>query len=789
MKNKIWVFQIPFILVFTAALYVHEAGSEGTLGNAFLREKAYPALLRVSSAFTDLKFKVRGVQKPKNKIVVVDIDQQAIAKYGRWPWHRDITARLIDRIFMAKAKAVGLDIVFSEPDRRLPDGLPEILKSHQLGALADTYETDKVLADVSTRRSDRLVQGWASENFCQPKFKSFDDCPVTLPDALAMISQNFNKFSYTAFHSQPGFDPQKTPVVSAVTPIANIPEFMDPAKHAGYFNTVEDPDGYTRRTPLVAIMGGVPYPSLALEMARVGLGENLQITLDQSMAVASLGFVNSKRNLPVNRLGLMDVNFRGPRDTFHYIHACDLIGCEDAQDPGQQLAAGDTGKNANRQPAAASPDLSTLDDAYVFVGVSAIGANDNRSFPFDSNVPGVEGHASILDNLLSDDALIPSSVGYGKVILFLLMTLGALVFGYFWQKLESVPALGLFAVLFSSTAFADTQLFKHGYNPSTCFFYIEMASIFVFTVAVKYVLEERSKKFIRGAFAKYVAPAVVDSILKDPSKLSLEGERRDLTILFSDIRGFTTFSERMEAKQLTHFLNDYLGIMTKIVFAHDGTLDKYIGDAVMAFWGAPLDQPKHASKACQAAAAMMKALGENRERFKSQYGVEVNIGVGVNSGTVNVGNMGSENNFEYTVIGDHVNLASRLEGLTKYYRVSIVTSRFTFDSIKQSGDPALSHRTLDFVKVKGKKTAVELIQVLDREYPAEGLKQFEEARALYSQQKWDAAIEKFRQASSTIGGSPDGTDGPSEMYIERCQEFKLNPPEQGWDGSWEMHSK
>jgi adenylate cyclase len=237
-------------------------------------------------------------------------------------------------------------------------------------------------------------------------------------------------------------------------------------------------------------------------------------------------------------------------------------------------------------------------------------------------------------------------------------------------------------------------------------------------------------------------------------------------------------------------LNDYLGSMTDIVFETGGTLDKYIGDAVMAFWGAPIDQPQHASNALMAAIKMQQVLAERRPYFKEKYGVEVFIGIGINSGTVNVGNMGSEKIFEYTVIGDHVNLASRLEGLTKPYHAGILTTRYTFDMIKEAHGYEPPQRTLDFVKVKGKKQAVELIEIFEKERSATGKQQFEEARFLYTQQKWDEAIAQFQKAIQTFKDQ-DGIedDGPSLMYIERCLEFKNNPPAPDWDGSWEMHSK
>jgi adenylate cyclase len=209
----------------------------------------------------------------------------------------------------------------------------------------------------------------------------------------------------------------------------------------------------------------------------------------------------------------------------------------------------------------------------------------------------------------------------------------------------------------------------------------------------------------------------------------------------------------------------------------------------MAFWGAPLNQPLHASNACTAAVQMMDALYKNFERFKTQYGIEVHVGIGINSGVVNVGNMGSEQNFEYTVIGDHVNLASRLEGLTKKYGVTIVTTRFTFDSIQNSSQPFIPNRILDHVKVKGKQNSVELIQILDKAYPEAGLKLFSEARKLYQNRQWKDAIQKLESANQMISQMIGKDDGPCLVFMERCKYFEINPPAQDWDGSWEMDSK
>lgn len=778
MKSKIWLLQLPIIIFFSLCFYIVQQGEAGNLQSSFLRNKLFPPLRSIAGSLTNIKFKhFRGPEKPKNKIVIAAIDSESIESIGRWPWHRDATAYLVEKIFDAGAKVVGLDMVFSERDQRVPDELAELLRSKGMGNVIRNFETDDLMEATIARHRDQLVLGWTTESVCQPGYYSFENCPVTAPEAIQYHPKGFSKFGFREFIKPKKFDPQKTPLMSLVNFIPNLPRFEIMAKHSGTFNAYPDPDGYIRRTALFLMADGKPYPTLALEMARVGKKEDLSLELDQGLKVKKLQFLKSKKEIPVTPLGTMSINFRGPSFTFPHVSAIELMS--DAQKihigPNRELA---------------SDKFSLLKDAYVIIGVTALGVHDMRAFPFDSNTAGVEGHANILDNLLSMDPLIPVTSGTGYIWIFLLMIAGALLFGYFTEKLESVPALILFATTIGGLGFFDVKvLFENNINWNTSFLYIELLSIFILTVAAKYILEEKDKKFIKSAFGKYVSPAMVDSIVNDPSKLSLGGEKRDLTILFSDIRGFTTLSEKMDAKHLSRFLNDYLGDMTDIIFQYKGTLDKFIGDAIMAFWGAPISQKEHGSNCCWAAIKMMKKLEEKREFFLKEYGVDVQIGIGINTGQVSVGNMGSEKNFNYTVIGDHVNLASRLEGLTKYYSSAIVTTRFTLDQMKNSGAEIPPHRTLDHVKVKGKKEAVEIVQILDQDLSPEGLQLFEKGRELYFNQQWDQAIETFRAAKEKLSNSTGTTDGPSQMYIERCEVFKKQPPDANWDGSWQMTSK
>jgi adenylate cyclase len=286
-----------------------------------------------------------------------------------------------------------------------------------------------------------------------------------------------------------------------------------------------------------------------------------------------------------------------------------------------------------------------------------------------------------------------------------------------------------------------------------------------------------------------LAPQVVDLVLKDPTKLIVGGERKEITVLFSDLRGFTSFSENMDPKTLTQLLNEYLSEMTEIIFEYGGTLDKYIGDAIMAFWGAPLNQDDHVERAWSAAVAMTKRLKEIAPDFKQRYGIDVSAGIGINSGVVSVGNMGSKRIFAYTVIGDHVNLASRLESLTRLYGCDILTTQECLEKIPEDHRSRFQCRTLDSVKVKGKKNAVGIISVSDVPTPNEVITKFDLAKFTFRERKWDEAATLFKEASQISSTLTGQADEPSEIYLERCEEFKNNPPGEHWDGSIEMRKK
>jgi len=303
-------------------------------------------------------------------------------------------------------------------------------------------------------------------------------------------------------------------------------------------------------------------------------------------------------------------------------------------------------------------------------------------------------------------------------------------------------------------------------------------------IIYRYISEEKEKKKIRGAFQHYLTASVINEMLKDPAKLKLGGDKKDLTVLFSDIRGFTTISEKLTPEELVRLLNEYLTAMTNIVFQYDGLLDKYMGDAIMAVFGAPLDQPDHAQRACLTALNMMTELHRLQNKWQEEGCPVLNIGIGVNSGDMVVGNMGSEMRFDYTVMGDMVNLGSRLEGMNKEYGSNIIISEFTYNTVKKT----MCCRELDWVRVKGKKLPVKIYELLgekdDESRWKDFIAGFEKGLALYRAVKWDEAITVFQKVLTM---RPE--DEASKIYIERCFKLKEEPPAQPWDGVFTMKTK
>jgi adenylate cyclase len=395
----------------------------------------------------------------------------------------------------------------------------------------------------------------------------------------------------------------------------------------------------------------------------------------------------------------------------------------------------------------------------------------------------VEIHATVVDNILHRNFLKHS--GLTRFIDLCAIIFFGLAIGLIIPRLRAVS--GIIAALIILVAFVAANMFIFSsYNVWLNIVYpvLTMIVIYLGITIYRYIKEEREKKKIRGAFQYYLTASVINEMLKDPTKLKLGGDKKDLTVLFSDIRGFTSISEKLTPEELVRLLNEYLTAMTNVVFKYEGLLDKYMGDAIMAVFGAPLDQPDHPQRACWTALNMMSELHRLQKKWQEEGRPALNIGIGINTGDMVVGNMGSEMRFDYTVMGDMVNLGSRLEGINKEYGSNIIISEFTYKAVKE----AMCCRELDWVRVKGKKLPVKIYELLGEKKDESKWKDFiagfEEGLALYRAAKWDEAIASFQKV---LGIRAE--DEASRIYIERCKNLKEQPPAQPWDGVFIMKTK
>ncbi|MBI5213736.1 MAG: adenylate/guanylate cyclase domain-containing protein [Nitrospirae bacterium] len=538
----------------------------------------------------------------------------------------------------------------------------------------------------------------------------------------------------------------------------NIPEIAQSAVSAGFFNIIQDSDGILRSSNLLMIYDGNVYPSLALSALRHYLGSEIILEAAQ-YGVDNLLMGNHR--MPVDESGKLTLNYYGKGGTFKTIPAVDIIK--------NRLKSG------------------SLNDTVVFVGPTEIGLSDLRTTPVDPVLPGVEIHATVASNALQNSFIIRDGrvtmLDMAFIIIFALMLTTSLSF-----IKRTIIALALFLTVLGLYFSVNFMVFKNYLlNTSVLFPIASITMAYLCSEAYRNLIEEKHSRFLKKAFTSYVSPALVGEIMKNPDMLKLGGEKRNITVLFSDIRGFTTISEKLTPEALVHLLNQYLGPMTDIVLQHRGTLDKYIGDAIMALYNAPLDVEDHPLQACRSALVMMEKLKDLNVDFKANGLPAVDIGIGINTGDVIVGNMGTDVRFDYTAMGDTVNLSSRLEGMNKIYKTHIIFTEFTLDKLKTLGllqqvSGEIRFRELDFIKVKGKDKPVTIYE-LSASMDEAVAEKFEEALGLYRKQSFNEAKEIFERLESENGDKSAG------MFAERCAEFIDNPPGADWDGVYTAKTK
>ncbi|MEN6468430.1 MAG: CHASE2 domain-containing protein [Smithella sp.] len=711
----------------------------------------------------DLRIASRGQLPTGGETVIAVIDEKSLAELGRWPWPRTVIAQLVNKLKKGGAKAVGFDIVFAEPDAnaniKMIDALAAEMKKsgisdanviRMLRKKRTAADTDLILAE-SIKNAKNVTLGYFfhfARKGSEKELAHFTGKKITENTTLIENSR------YGMINSTTD-KPDESYLPHAYAPETNIAQIAKASQNNGYFNMLPDSDGSNRWSPLVIVFGNNFYSSLAVSLVHAyldfpGLALNLEEYGAKSIAIGNT-------IVPTDESGRLLINYMGPPRTFPHYSISEII--------------------SEKIP----PE--TFRDKIVLVGATATGIYDLRVTPFSAVFPGVEIHANIIDNILHQNFLTHSS--FTRFIDVFAIIFFGLVLGLLIPRLR--PIAGMIAAFLMIAAFVVMNFFvffKFNVWLNLVYPLLTMATIYLGITIYHYFKEEREKKKIRGAFQYYLNASVINEILKDPAKLKLGGEKKDLTVLFSDIRGFTTMSEGLTPQELVALLNEYLTAMTNKVFEYEGLLDKYMGDAIMAVFGAPLDQPDHAKRACLTALAMMQELHRLQKKWKEEGRRVFNIGIGVNSGEMNVGNMGSEMRFDYTVMGDMVNLGSRLEGTNKEYGTNIIISEFTYEKVKDD----MCCRELDFVRVKGKVKPVRIYELLaekkDEPHFKSMIDAFDKGLVLYREGKWDEAIAAFR---TVLAIRPD--DFPAAMYIERCKNLKEHPPAEPWDGVFVMTKK
>lgn len=702
--------------------------------------------------FYDLMFLLRGPLPAGPDIVIVAIDDESVKSIGRWPWSRREITRLVRLLRQAEAKVVGFDIIFAEKQESLELDLLSRLQGEMerqawnLPELRQWVKRERQLMDPDTELAAEFEQsGNAVLGYYFQGLEKVETGPggFSLEMSKDLIkSSKFNLVRWTSAACT------ACPLITARGIESNLPMLTAAAADTGYFNAMPDPDGAIRTVPLVVSFQNDQYAPLSLSiLRRYGDNPPLQITLsDQGVLALRLG----PELIPVDNLGRFRINFRGPAKTFPYYSFVEVV--------------------SGRVP------LETFRDKIVLVGASAVGIYDIRITPFSSVFPGVEVHANIMENILRRDFLW-APTGLVNPAALVLIAL-ALMMGLLQPRLRAWIGLALLFGLILLYGYVNFYLFsRHQIYLQMLYPLASLGTVYVVVGFMRFMAEEKERMRIKAAFQNYVAPEVVNTMLQHPERLQLGGEKREMTVLFSDIRGFTTLSEQMEPEVLVNLLHSYLNPMTETVFKHHGTMDKYIGDAIMAIYGAPLLLPDHADRACDTALEMLERLHHLWEGWRAAGLPELKIGIGINSGVMTVGNMGSERLFDYTVIGDNVNLASRLEGLNKYYGTAILISEAT-QQLLQNG---YILREVDRVRVKGKKAPVSIFELRGRGQPQgqeeELLQAFRVGLEAFRRGDWAGAEKMF---SHCLQLEPN--DGPAKLLLERTRTLAQQPLPPDWDG-------
>ena len=755
-------------------------------GATFVGERPMPMfdfISRMEYDSLDLRFQLRGKWKPDPRIVIVAIDQHSQEVLGHWPFSRHTFAQLVDALHSDGARVAAFDITFSQPDKSAAPLLqlsaqleeqkkkgepvnPELLR--EISRLEEQYDYDKEFA-AAIQRFGGVVLG----NYF---LYTPADLQGVTPEQLNRYADLLGFFPFPQVRALPPANKDDyVPMIDRYQHIGLLPlgaeaniDVLTGAVAAekggtGFFNVVTDADTVVRRVALALPYGRDPdrnnwdlYASMDVQALRIYFGlTNEQTILNYGKA----GVVNIEFGphlvVQPDDISRLLVNYHGPTRTYPYVSFADVVQHK------------------------FTPD--TFKDKIVLVGASATGLSDLRATPFGSlDYPGVEIHANVIDNILNQQFLMrhaPQVIADVCAILFFGLPFGIV--------LALVPPRWLVTSLAVLAGFMGLVYwaFLHGWWLNLIVPAVTLLANSGFVALYRVLFEEGEKRKVRGAFGQYVSPEVIRRLLEEPE--SVRPKKTSITVLFSDIRGFTTISESLDAQEMADLLNDYLTEMTQIVFENRGTLDKYIGDAVMAFWGAPFAEAGHADRCVHTALAMLDRLAELHPAWREKGQPTLEIGLGINTGTASVGNMGSVLRYGYTAIGDAVNLAARLEGLNKEYSTRILITESTYISLQ---DQSILVRELDLIRVKGKLLPVTIYEVLSNQVAGqdgfERVALFSQAREAYKTRDWKKARNYFEDV---LHHWPN--DGPARVFLARCDDYLAEEPPVDWEGVYVMKHK
>ena len=662
--------------------------------------------------------------KATDNIRLILLDQNSL-DWGKnengwnWPWPREVYSAIVDYCRRNGAKAVAFDVLFTEPS----------IYGHE--------------DDAALGRAFAKFGHVAGAVFVGEKTGNDTKWPAGIPAP---------KFTVL------GLDKWLNPTNSEnmIFPRATMP-IQEIAANADVLSNVHlqpDPDGIYRRIKLFCVFDHKILPTL-------GLGAFLAANTDVKMQIKPGKLIIDQKVIPIDGQGNAVLNYRGVSGTHKAYSAAAVIQSE------LRILAGET---------PTIRDKNAFKDKYVFFGFSAPGLYDLRSSPVDGVYPGVEIQATLLDNFISNDFIRRCSVWLTVAIVLFLAIACAVSASAFSSPAGSVTT-GL--IFFSIPVLISFGSYLHGLWFPLVVQEVAVAFTIAMALVVNYATEGKQKRFIKNAFQQYLSPAVIDQLIQNPERLKLGGERRILSIFFSDLQGFTSISEGLDPKELTALLNDYLSAMTNIIHEENGTVDKYEGDAIIAFWNAPLEVPEHAARAVRAAMRCQEVLAEMRPGFRERIGKEMFMRIGINTGPAIVGNLGSDTRFDYTMIGDAVNLASRLEGANKQFGTYTMISQFTREML---GD-IVGVRELARIAVVGRREPVVVYEPMTiEEYHARKdlLDAFSKGLQLFYKGEFSQALEVF----STV----QELDAPSAAYAKKCRAIIQAPPDD-WRGVWVMDSK